>query len=365
MSKKCLIEGNAMNLSICIITKNEKEKLFKCLSAIDKLDCEIVVVDTGSTDGTKEMAAGFTDKIFDFEWCDDFSAARNFAAENASNDWILMIDSDEYITGFDVDKIARIMINKPDVLGRVKRENVINDNGEERIVAEYISRLYRKSRFCYEGRIHEQVVDIDRTHKYDTMELPITLLHDGYSGDVHDKAKKAERNIRLLLLDLQERPDDTYVLYQLGKSYYMAGNYESALQYFEDALQYDVNPKLEYVIDMVETYGYTLLKLKMYDVALQLYGVYDEFGDCADFKILMGLIFMNNMMFDKAVEEFLAATRYSSARTVGANSFIAYYNAGVIKECLGAKDEAKKYYLKCGDYGKAKERLKAFTKKNS
>ncbi len=346
-----------MNVSVCIITKNEREKLHKCLSAIKDYDCEIVVVDTGSTDGTKEMAAEFTENIYDFRWCDNFATARNFAADKATNDLILMIDSDEYVTEFDIARVMKVIAKHPQALGRIKRNNVINDNGEERIVNEYISRVYRKSEFEYEGRIHEQLVDKQRTYEYENYELPITVLHDGYSGDVQDKRAKAERNIKLLLLDLEERPDDTYVLYQLGKSYYMAADYENALEYFDIALGYDVNPKLEYVIDMVETYGYTLLNLKMYDVALQLYGVYKEFGDCADFKILMGLIFMNNMMFDEAVKEFLGATKYSDARTVGANSFIAYYNAGVIKECLGDKALAKEYYLKAGEYPKAKARL--------
>ena len=351
-----------MNLSICIITKNEKEKLHKCLCAIKDYGCEIVVVDTGSTDGTKEMAAEFTENIYDFLWCDNFAIARNFAADKATSDLILMLDSDEYITRFDIKKVIEMMTSHPKALGRVKRENVINDNGEERVVTEYISRVYRKSEFEYEGRIHEQLVDMKRTYEYQTYELPIVLLHDGYSGGVRDKKAKAERNIKLLLLDLDERPDDTYVLYQLGKSYYMAGEYQNALKYFDIALGYDVNPKLEYVIDMVETYGYTLLNLKMYDVALQLYGVYEEFGDCADFKILMGLIFMNNMMFDEAVREFLSATRYSEARTIGANSFIAYYNAGVVRECLGDKVQAKEYYEKCGDYPKAKARLAVIEK---
>lgn len=347
-----------MNLSICIITKNEKEKLKKCLEAIKKYDCEIVVVDTGSTDGSKELASEYTASVHSFEWCDNFAKARNFAADKASHDWIFMIDTDEYITDFDEKSISEMINNDRAFVGRVKRNNIVEDNGEERIVSEYISRVYRKSKYEFAGRIHEQIIDKDRGFDLETVKLPITLLHDGYVGQVSDKQKKAERNAKLLLLDLQDRPEDTYILYQLGKSYFMATDYENALKYFDIALGYDVNPKLEYVIDMVETYGYTLLKLKMYETALNLYGVYEEFGDCADFKILMGLIFMNNMMFDRAVEEFLGATKYEDARAVGANSFIAYYNAGVIKECLGDKVAAREYYKKCGDYQKAKLRLR-------
>ncbi len=347
-----------MKLSVCIITKNEKQKLQKCLEAIKKYECEIVVVDTGSTDGSKELAAEYTAKVFDFEWCDNFAMARNFAADKACNDWIFMIDTDEYITSFDVKCIAEMIDSGKEFVGRVKRDNILLEDGEERIVTEYISRLYRKSKYEYTGRIHEQIIDKVKMYEFDYCDLPITLLHDGYAGVAVDKKKKAERNIRLLMLDFKERPDDTYVLYQLGKSYFMAEDYENALKFFDMALGYDVNPRLEYVIDMVETYGYTLLNLKMYETALNLYGVYEEFGNCADFKILMGLIFMNNMMFDRAVEEFLSATKYKDARTIGANSFIAYYNAGVIKECLGDVKTAKEYYEKCGAYEKARARLR-------
>ena len=321
-----------------------------------------MIADTGSTDGTKDMALAYTDKIYDFLWCDNFACARNFVDQKATNDWILMVDSDEYITDFDAKQILDFMDMYPNKIGRVRRDNQVNDNGEIRINTEYISRLYNKKHFMYEGRIHEQLVDINRTYTYETQDLSITMLHDGYAGANIDKCAKAERNIKLLLLDLQERPDDTYVLYQLGKSYYMAGNYEKALEYFNIGLGLDVNPKLEYVIDMIETYGYTLLNLKMNEEALNLYGVYDEFGDCADFKILMGLIFMNNMMFDRAVEEFVAATKYDKARTQGANSFIAYYNAGVIEECLGNKEKAIEYYTKAGEYEKAKKRIQVIKK---
>lgn len=89
-------------ISICIITKNECDTLKECLKHLkpyaDAGNHEIVIVDTGSTDNTVEMCKEFTDKIFFFEWINDFSAARNYAAEKASNDWILCIDSDEYVT---------------------------------------------------------------------------------------------------------------------------------------------------------------------------------------------------------------------------------------------------------------------------
>ena len=73
-------------ISVCIITKNEAHNLEICLERLAKYDYEIVVIDTGSTDGSVELAKKYTDKVFDFVWVDDFSAARNYAIEKATNE---------------------------------------------------------------------------------------------------------------------------------------------------------------------------------------------------------------------------------------------------------------------------------------
>lgn len=149
-----------------------------------------------------------------------------------------------------------------------------------------------------------------------------------------------------------------YILYQLGKGYYMAGNYAEACVYFSCALSFDLNPKLEYVIDMVETYGYALINNGQASDALFFESIQNEFGNTADFQFLMGLIYMNNARFEEAVAAFLKATKYKESRNVGANSYMAFYNIGVIYECLGMADEAKRYYEVCGEYGPAEERLR-------
>ena len=104
-----------MNLSVCIITKNECEMLKKCLEHLfphtQKMGHEIVVVDTGSTDETIGMCKTYTDKIYEFSWINDFAAARNFAASKASYDWILCIDSDEYVRIWDEDSLQNHMQN--------------------------------------------------------------------------------------------------------------------------------------------------------------------------------------------------------------------------------------------------------------
>lgn len=345
-----------MELSVCIITRNEENKIEKCLQMLAGYGWEIVVVDTGSTDRTKEIAQEYTTAVYSYEWCDDFAAAKNYAIGKASYDLVIVIDSDEYVEYVDIEALEQLAGAYPDKVGRINRRNQFTRDGEDNENQEYINRIFDRREYCYQGRIHEQVVRRDGT-EYQTYCAPVSIRHDGYSGTQQERQEKARRNIRLLQMELEQEPDDTYLLYQLGKSYYMAGDYQQAVTYFSHALEYDVNPKLEYVIDMVETYGYALLKTGEVKTALQYEGIYEEFGGTADFQFLMGLIYMNNEMFDAAVEEFVKATKHDTARTTGVNSYLAYYNAGVIRECLGDMEGALEFYRKCGDYSKALERM--------
>ena len=87
-----------MTISLCMIVKNEEAVLARCLDSVRGAVDEIVIVDTGSTDRTKEIARGYTDKVFDFEWVDDFSAARNYAYAQATMDYQMWLDADDVVS---------------------------------------------------------------------------------------------------------------------------------------------------------------------------------------------------------------------------------------------------------------------------
>lgn len=348
------------NLSICIITKNEAHKLEKCLRCAKKLGAEIVVADTGSTDNTLEVAEQYADIVGYFTWCDHFAKAKNYAASLASHDWILTVDSDEYIREFDLQELERFIQGKTDVRGEVFRKNLFKRDGDERASTTWIPRLYHRKVFGYQGRIHEQLRRLDgREEDYIVVKkLHLTMDHDGYEGTKEERSAKAKRNEKLLLLDLEEFGENPYTLFNLGKSCFMAHEYAKAADYFSRGLEFDLDPRIEYVIDMVETYGYALLNSGQADVALGLESVYDTFGNTADFVCMMGLVYMNNGLIEQAVEQFQRAARMPEGRVAGVNSYVPNYNLGVIYECLGRTKEAEAYYRKCGNYGKARERLR-------
>lgn len=344
-------------LSVCIITKNEKENLERCLKQLSGYGFEIVVVDTGSDDGTVQMAQQYTNAVYEFEWCGDFAKAKNYAVSMAKNNTVLVIDSDEYMRTPDLDKLKQQIAEHPTAVGRIEIINQIRQDHEIRESREYVNRLFDRRYYHYEGRIHEQLVANDGS-EYPVYYTVIIIDHSGYLLSEQERTAKAQRNIRLLENVLEEDGPDPYILYQLGKSYYMIHAYEDACDFFARALSYDLDPELEYVIDMVECYGYALLNSGKADQALALEGIYEQFGRSADFQFLMGFIYMNNERFDRAIEEFLKASEHKESRMKGVNGYLAFYNAGVIYECNGNKEKARELYRKCGDYEPAKKRMR-------
>jgi len=360
-------------LSICIIAKNESKYIDRCLSALLPLNAEIIFVDTGSTDNTKEIASKYTNHIYDFEWCNDFSATRNFAISKAANDCILSIDADEVLTSYDETAFKKIIsiISTSDelILGRINCRSLYTSNGDEQAQLEMLPRMFSKKVFEYSGIIHEQLTPIFQSNKpdghtscknqqYTYKDTSLSFDHYGYFGDEDFINQKTERNIELLQKMHENNPEDPYVLYQLGKSYYMRHDYVNACDIFGKCLYFDLNPALDYVQDLVTSYGYTLINTNQFETALSLEGVYEEFKTSCEFVFMMALVYMNNGLLDDAIKQFTYATTFSSCKVEGSNSYRAFYNIAVIYECAGQKSLAREYYKKCGRYSPAKLRLR-------
>lgn len=344
-------------ISVCMIVKNEEKILEKSLKSISKYNFDIVIVDTGSTDKTKEVALKYTKNVFDYKWCNDFAKARNFSISKAKGDYILVIDADEIIESIDVNSVKKLIKENSNKVGRILRINEYSRNGERFTYKERVNRLFKKDKFQYNGRIHEQVIEINNKN-YDTYNVPIILNHYGYEKDEINRKNKISRNINLLKDELKENGNDPYILYQLGKSYYMNENYEKAIESFSKAMDFDLDTKLEYVQDMIESYGYALINSKRYKESFNIINLYNEFNKSCDFIFLCGLIYMNNGMFNEAIDEFFKTLKFRECKMEGVNSYLSNYNIGVIYECLGYKDKACNFYNKCKDYKLAKEAIK-------
>lgn len=350
-------------ISVCIIAKNEEATIGKCLKPLRAYDWEIIVVDTGSTDRTKEIASAYADKVLDYTWCNDFSAARNYSIKQATHDTILVIDCDEYLTVFDMDATLKLMQEHPRAVGLLSRQNHYQMNGTDSVYTDQVERLFSRRYYHYEGIIHEQVRPItnaDNAIRYDTTtyQIPLTVDHSGYNGSEEALYDKAMRNITLLKKDLETKPDDPYTYFQIGQAYNMIHDDGNACLYYGKGLSYDVDPSAEYVQMMVIGYGYALLHLNRAEEALGLSGIYDAFAVSADFLDLMGLIYLRNGQYMQALLEFVKALSCETAHVAGANTFIPSYNIGLINEMMGDKEAALIHYRKCGDFPMALDRIK-------
>ena len=269
-------------ISVCMIAKNESKRIERCLSSLMPYGFEIVVADTGSSDNTREIARRFTDKVFTFEWCDDFSAARNFSISKASHDWIFMIDCDEYIKSTDVEELTYFMEHLPHAAGSVSRENVSGSLDALDYYTDRTERLFNRNLYHYTGIIHEQLTPI-AGGEMECFLLNTVLFHDGYVMTAQEREEKSRRNLSLLLKQSEKEPDNPYVYYQLGKGFEMAGDYEKSCQYYARGLAFPLDPSLAYVQAMVVSNGFNLLRLGRFEEALAYRNIYEDFADSADF----------------------------------------------------------------------------------
>ena len=343
-------------ISVCIIAKNEEKRIEKCLASIQPYGFEIIVVDTGSTDRTKEIASRYADKVLDFVWCDDFSAARNFSLREATNNWIFMLDCDEWIKTIDVEELNYFRKHHPDSVGAVSRENLVTRDGQLVLNnTDHTERFFNKKLYHYTGIIHEQLTPI-RGKEFPCLLLHTTIEHTGYDMSPEERVAKGKRNLSLLHKQLEQEPENPYVYYQLGKGYEIVEDYQSACEYYGKGLYFDVDPSLAYVQAMVISYGNSLLLTDQAVTALGFEQIYEEFGTTADFVYLMGRIYMANEMYPQAIEQFHKATTFNTCKFNGANSFLCFFHIALICEKVGDADNALAYYKRCGDYPPAIQR---------
>ena len=172
-----------MPVSVCIIAKNEENFIEDCLKHLLPYGMEIIVADTGSTDRTKEIAQKYADKVVDFEWIDDFAAARNYCASFARNNWILAIDCDEIVQSVDIRILRMLMQKHARYTGVLWLQNIIDDGrGNKGYVNTDVPRMYNKNFYNFDCAIHEQIVPVDPAWWDVAMAgflLPVGIIYHG------------------------------------------------------------------------------------------------------------------------------------------------------------------------------------------
>lgn len=227
------MEQTNIQLSQCMIVKNEEKNIERALSWGKDIMCEQIVVDTGSTDRTVELAKKMGAKVFHFTWKDDFAAAKNYAIEQAKGNWIAFLDADEYFSKEDTKKVIGVL-ERAETNPQIAfvRAKIVHLNKDGTVLAASSQdRLFRNDPdIRYRYRIHEQIYNSGnlRTKYFDAQE-ELMILHTGYGVQVN-RPEKGERNARLLEQELEEYPNSGLILMYLGDAYDMANRTEEALE---------------------------------------------------------------------------------------------------------------------------------------
>ena len=224
----------ASGITLAMIVKDEAAFLPQCLASVRDWVQAMVVVDTGSTDGTPEIARAAGATVISTVWTGDFSAARNVASDAVNTPWTLVLDADETLVAAD-GPLLHQRVRHPTADAYNLRVISLADQAEHLSEA-YVTRLFRTDpRIRWSGRVHEQIIPQLQRHGL-TLELaPIRILHTGYLPAVMEARHKAERNRQLLEQELAAKPGDPYTLWQLGQTVIQNGEIELALRYCRKA----------------------------------------------------------------------------------------------------------------------------------
>ncbi len=229
--------ATGMRLSLCMIVRDEQEMLPRCLASVADAVDEIVIVDTGSTDATVEIARSFGARVLFHEWTGSFAQARNVSFDAAKGDWLLCLDADEVLVEEDAPLLRSLT-------GRTWREafylsetNYTGDLEDGTAVTHNALRVFRnRPEYRFEGRLHEQIAHCLPGYLPERIEASgVRIEHYGYLGAVRDSREKSRRNIELLRLQQAESPPTPFLHYNLGSEYAAADEPQAALAEFERA----------------------------------------------------------------------------------------------------------------------------------
>ncbi|NJL45821.1 MAG: glycosyltransferase family 2 protein [Leptolyngbyaceae cyanobacterium SM2_3_12] len=212
-----------MTLSLCVIVKDEAATLATCLEAVQGVVDEMIVVDTGSTDGTVALAESHGARVYTFDWVNDFAAARNYSLRQATGDWVLVLDADEVLQPAGVALLECLRANQP--LEDIAPEAVLAVNllrlelGAPQAPYTLITRIFRRlPEILFERPYHETVDDsLARLQGQDPHWQVVTLdqialHHTGYGAEVVAQRQKFERARTLMEPYLKQHPEDSYLL---------------------------------------------------------------------------------------------------------------------------------------------------------
>ncbi len=364
-SKKA-VKSTGILLSIGLIVKNEEKYLGRCLSALkpicDAIPTEIVVVDTGSTDRTVEIAKKHTDKVYFFEWIDDFSAARNYGLERCSGEWFMFIDADEI---FDEDVSAFVEFFKSGKKDKYNTACIHLKNYQDDLFKVYNESIptrlaKRTDELRFINKIHECFNFRDREYTYD---IRTYAHHYGYVGS-KTNSQKIDRNKKILQAEFEKNPDSAIAISYLYYTVEESKEKEHYINLWLDLIKRKVvNSMPEYCYSTCVQFYF---KEKKYSEAIKYAEAYFKLPDVeTEISSLTVLIFAADACYSsKKYEDAIKyLNKYFELYTRYVAGELSYKIKTMLMGIQTYEAEQQKYiladcYMKIGAYDKAFETLK-------
>lgn len=340
-------ERTPQRLSLCMIMRDEEEHLSRCLTSVQGVVDEIVIVDTGSVDRSIEIAESFGVRVVHEDWAGDFAAPRNTSIDAATGDWILVLDADEEL--IDGARL-RDLLHDEDVEGYCLRE--VNFIGEERGIESVVNsafRLFRnKPAYRYSGALHEQIMGtVDPEGGVCTRFVGIEIHHYGYLEPTNRAKEKTDRNMAIVMEEVRRKPKDSFTLFNAGVEFQRIGDFETGLTYFRRSFAELASLKAYYASLLLRNIVASLNSLERWDEALDvLADSLQAYPDFTDLHYLQGQIHSSRREYRAAVKSFRRAIdlgdhggdRYLAQAGMG--SFYSWHSLGVLHEMMGDSHEA-------------------------
>jgi glycosyltransferase involved in cell wall biosynthesis len=305
-----------------MIVKNEEEFLGRCLESVKEVVDEIIIVDTGSTDSTVSIANKYNAKVYSFEWIGNFSAARNYSIKQATSDYILILDADEYLDSNVQLLLDQISSGKDFYILSIK--NYLDYH----IFNHQAIRVFKRNKgFTYKNKIHEHI-NIDDFVGLTQETIDFWIHHTGYTGKLYTDRNKHERNLELLLTEVQNNPSG-YTYLNLGNQYKSHGEYEKALDAFKQAFY--LSKDRVYLSFLLDQIGKCLLLLNRFEEGIAVISDSIEgFPGYTNLHFTLGELYVENGDLIDAESSFFKCLELGEVTDqqtlVGIGGYLSHFN---------------------------------------
>ena len=333
-----------------MIVCNEEDFLPECLRSVEGTVNEMVIVDTGSTDRTPEVALKFGARCFAAPWAHDFAGARNISLQYATGDYILVMDADEVLTAKGRSAMQKSFADFPGADAFfVHILNQTDGGGMSEIEESLNVRLFRNdSQYRFSGALHEQIAEsiLHADPPGRIFDSGIEFIHRGYLKSVVANKGKKERNLEIALREAKNHPGDGFRAFNLGLEYVRLERWDAAVRAFQDARDWSVQDAL-WVSRFYKIYASTLMQTGLWEQAgLLLEEALVLFPDYTDLVYLKGVCLYQQQEWSRALQCYAACVEMGDPPippyTVdkGISTYRAYFAMGQIFQIVGKSAEA-------------------------